>query len=379
MLNSTDPKSVTMQNAINWLKWDFYIGKIKEYSKSNERKWGRVLEGYEILRDILGDKFIETGHRNGHPFVFRIANFCQGSLLKNGEFGLKIGCIARLPGFKKLIKEPFLRGNDIKRESTEAEIEVIGEICRSGYPVELLESPDFKFKPGDRWIYAEISTFQKPDKVRVAEEMHTSLSFIFLFNAYGEWYSVNMDLSHWSSEDKDKSLRLKAKIEEVIRSSEEFEGNYLNADISVKKRKSGSSPASAFPTIENFSYTWSIEESMGRVTEKLSKKAIQLKGRTPAIIMLYASMYKSEVDIAIEEKRDYLIGKIRNYLTEKLSDIDAVVLTLWHLGSCNPIEFDKDFVTHICRYKDMHCEHRLIVMKNRDKTLFEELSVLRER
>ncbi len=227
--------------------WGLIISEAdKSCLKNNitEVKKATIIIGYEKLRDILGENFLNKQSNSIAQLLYN--NFAPWSLLKNADFGQKLAMLNSMKNFKE-IKDDLLLDIFEKSFGAEAVVEVAGDFLKKGLAVDLIKkskkqkerTPDFKVKLDNKWINFEITTFRTwPDEflkiTRFVSELSVRINPICQKHAR----FVEVNFNGMIRENAQACVdRIICKVLEMVQSPEESEIVINDARIKILKKE----------------------------------------------------------------------------------------------------------------------------------------------
>ncbi len=295
----------------------------------SEDKKEIIIKGYKEIRDILGEDFLQ---KSSNSISSLLSDITLWSLLKNADFGQKLGILKNINNFED-IKQDLLLDNFENSYGAEAVVEVAGDFIKKGLKVELLSreekkrTPDFRVKGDNKWIYFEITTFRTySDEIKniynFCNKLQTCINQICLTHAR----FIEVDFKGMIRKNAEYYIdRIISKAIEMVQSPEELENVVCGVRLKILKKEEGY----GIPYIHGIKRTTNEMESIsGKLSDKLRKK--QLPDGERGVLLIFTRspflpsfhVLASELSKIVNDKTN-LCAAVIQYIC--LEQIDCLV------------------------------------------------------
>lgn len=267
-----------MKDLITWKGLLFEV--TKSFARYNipADKQNFVYAGYEEIKNVMGKEALKYSSNSIVPALYNMAPW---SLLKNATFGHKLAAMKGKTNFEH-ITQRLIMNDFVNSYGAEAEIEVAGDLLKSGFFVELIEPeqkkqkvrrPDFKVKYEESWVNFEITTFRTwSEKSIQAQKFEFELRTSLIQMSEVNDRFVEVDFNGMSVECARLCAdQIKSEIIDMFQSEEESDCVVSGIRIHALNRDEGL----GIPNIQGLSFAIDELSSIsGKFLEKIERKQL---------------------------------------------------------------------------------------------------------
>lgn len=341
--------------------WNWMISERDKFFRRNnasEDEKKIIIEGYKKMRDILGEDFLRKSSNSVVPSLHNFALWC---LLKNADFGQKLGLLKGRTNFED-IKRDLLQDNFENSFGAEAVVEVAGDFINKGLEIELIgrkkdkRTPDFKVKVADRRIYFEITTFRTyPQEVKSLENFRFKLQMEIdkICQIYKRF--IEVDFNGMMRRDAESCFdEIITKTKEMVQSPEELEIVICGVKLKSLRKEEGY----GLPYIHGIRMKIDEMKSISRkLLEKLSRK--QLPDKECGVLLVFTrSPFLPDFQVLGEELAQ-LVRNEPNLSAAVIQCISVEYISHEQLGSS--VWNDKFETIHRTEHDDLYNRYNIII------------------
>jgi hypothetical protein len=341
--------------------WDWIISERDKFFRRNnasEDETKIIIEGYKEMRGVLGEDFLRKSSNSMVPSLHNFALWC---LLKNADFGQKLGLLKGRNNFEDT-KQDLLRDNFENSFGAEAVVEVAGDFISKGLDLELIgrkkdkRTPDFKVKVADKWIYFEITTLRTyPEEMKSVEDFRFKLQREIdkICHIYKRF--IEVDFNGMMRRDAESCFdEIISKTKEMVQSPEELEIVICGVKLKSLRKEEGY----GLPYIYGIRMKIDEMNSISRkLLEKLDRK--QLPDKECGVLLVFTrSPFLPDFQV-LSEGLAQLVRTEPNLSAAVIQYISVDYISHERLGLS--VGNDKFEIIHRTEHDDLYNRYNIII------------------